>query len=301
VSSDLVDIVLLSLVATINPTLFAAVTVMLLLPHPRRLMLGYLLGAYATSITLGLLIVFVLHGSGAESTSKHTISPLEDILVGVLALGVAFVLRTGRDRPFEERRRAKKDAKSRTRRKAGKPTESLPMRLLKRGNPRVTFVAGAMLSFPGVSYLDALDHIHKLSAGDSRDSSAGHLLLPDAAAPPRSAAARLRLRARAHPQNGQRIQGVDGTQRSHRRRHRCHRDRRLAGRQRRDQPGVRRHRLAIASEVRPTVAMATALLEGFGGGSLPPFERQLAEQRQASADQQTCHVDTEDQQRAGGL
>jgi hypothetical protein len=165
VSSDLVDIVLLSLVATINPTLFAAVTVMLLLPHPRRLMLGYLLGAYATSITLGLLIVFVLHGSGAESTSKHTISPLEDILVGVLALGVAFVLRTGRDRPFEERRRAKKDAKSRTRRKAGKPTESLPMRLLKRGNPRVTFVAGAMLSFPGVSYLDALDHIHKLSAG----------------------------------------------------------------------------------------------------------------------------------------
>jgi hypothetical protein len=28
----------------------------------------------------------------------------------------------------------------------------------------VTFVAGAMLSFPGVAYLAALDHIHKLNA-----------------------------------------------------------------------------------------------------------------------------------------
>jgi hypothetical protein len=165
VSSDLVDILLLALVATINPTLFAAVTVMLLLPHPRRLMLGYVLGAYATSITLGLLIVFVLHGSGAESTSKHTISPVEDLLVGLLAFGVAFVLQTGRDRPFEERRHAKKAAKSQARRQAGKPTESLPMRLLQRGNPRVTFLAGALLSFPGVSYLDALDHIHKLNPG----------------------------------------------------------------------------------------------------------------------------------------
>jgi hypothetical protein len=29
----------------------------------------------------------------------------------------------------------------------------------------VTFVVGAALSFPGVSYLDALDHMHKLNPG----------------------------------------------------------------------------------------------------------------------------------------
>ena len=29
----------------------------------------------------------------------------------------------------------------------------------------MTFVVGAILSFPGVSYLDALDHIHKLNPG----------------------------------------------------------------------------------------------------------------------------------------
>ena len=85
-NSDLVDVFVLSLVAMLNPTLLAAVTIMLLLPNPKRLMLGYLLGAYTTSITLGLLIVFSLNGSSTESTSKHTISPVEDIVVGVLLL-----------------------------------------------------------------------------------------------------------------------------------------------------------------------------------------------------------------------
>ncbi len=164
-SSDLVDIFLLSLVAVLNPTLLAAVTVMLLMPNPKRLMLGYLLGAYLTSITLGLLIVFSLHSSGTESTSKHTISPVEDIVVGLLALTIAVVLRTGRDQPFRERRRQKKDAKLEAKQEAGKPTESLALRMLGKGDPKVTFVVGAVLSFPGVSYLDALDHIHKLNPG----------------------------------------------------------------------------------------------------------------------------------------
>jgi Sap, sulfolipid-1-addressing protein len=164
-SGDLVTIFLLSVLAMFNPSLLAAVTVMLLLPRPKRLMLGYLLGAYMTSITLGLLIVFTLHGSGTESSSKHTIGPTEDIVLGLLAVTVAWVLRTGRDEPYRERRRAKKDAKLRAREEAGKPTESLPLRMLGKGDPKVTFVVGALLSFPGVSYLDALDHIHKLNPG----------------------------------------------------------------------------------------------------------------------------------------
>lgn len=163
--NDLLDIFLLGLVSMFNPSLLAAVTVMLLLPNPKRLMAGYLLGAYTTSITLGLVIVFTLQGSGTESTSKHTVSPLEDIVVGLLAVLIAFVLATGRDQPLQERRRDKKEAKLKARMEAGKPTESLPLRLLGRGDPKVTFVVGAILSFPGVSYLDALDHIHKLDPG----------------------------------------------------------------------------------------------------------------------------------------
>jgi Sap, sulfolipid-1-addressing protein len=111
------------------------------------------------------MIVFSLHGSSTESTSKRTISPVEDLVVGVLCLVLAWVLRTGRDQPYQQRRRAEKDAKLEARREAGKPTESLPLRLLGKGDPKVTFVVGAVLTFPGVSYLDALDHIHKLNPG----------------------------------------------------------------------------------------------------------------------------------------
>ncbi|HUA45246.1 MAG TPA: GAP family protein [Solirubrobacteraceae bacterium] len=163
--SDLPTIFLLSLLAMFNPSLIGAVTVMLLLPSPKRLMFGYLLGAYMTAIGVGLVIVFSLHGSTFESTSRHSIGPLEDIVLGVLAVTIAWVLRTGRDRPFQERRRAKKDAKLRAKQEAGKPTESLPLRMLGKGDPKVTFVVGALLSFPGVSYIAALGYIHNLKAG----------------------------------------------------------------------------------------------------------------------------------------
>jgi Sap, sulfolipid-1-addressing protein len=163
--SDLLTIFLLSLLAMFNPSLMAAVTVMLLLPSPKRLMFGYLLGAYLTAVTAGLVLVFSLNDSSFESTSRRTIGPLEDIVLGVIALTIAWVLRTGRDRPLQERRRAKKDAKLRARQEAGKPTESLPLRMLGKGDPKVTFVVGALLSFPGVSYLAALGYMHRLKAG----------------------------------------------------------------------------------------------------------------------------------------
>jgi hypothetical protein len=162
-----VQVFVLSLAAMFNPSLLAALTVMMLLPSPKRLMIGYLLGAYLTSITLGLVIVFSL-GSSASSTAKTTISPTEDIVVGVLVLVVAVVLATGRDRPFQERRRTKKEAKLKARQEAGKPTESLPLRLLGKGDPRVTFAVGVILSFPGASYLTALDKIAKHKPGTTQ-------------------------------------------------------------------------------------------------------------------------------------
>ncbi len=165
-SSDLVEIFLLSLVAIFNPTLLAAVTIMMLMPNPKRLMLGYLLGAYTTSIASGCVIVTVLGGSSSETSSaKHTISPALDLVIGLLSLSLAWVLRTERDEPFEKRRRAKKEAKLAAKRAAGKPTESLPLRMLGKGDPRVTFLVGAILSFPGASFLAAMDRIHKLDAG----------------------------------------------------------------------------------------------------------------------------------------
>ncbi len=160
-SSDLTSIILLSLLAMFNPTLLAAVTVMMLMPNTKRLMFGYLLGAYVTSISLGLLIVFSLNDSSSTSTAKSTLSPSEDIVVGLLLLLVAFVLGTGRDAPIQNRRQRRKAAKEAN----GEAKVPLPQRMLGRGSARATFAVGVVLTFPGVSYLTALNHMAKLDAG----------------------------------------------------------------------------------------------------------------------------------------
>src|SRR4051794_25533479 len=54
------DALIFAFTAALNPTLFTATMVMLFAPEPRRLMSGYLVGAYTVSITLGLVIVFAL-------------------------------------------------------------------------------------------------------------------------------------------------------------------------------------------------------------------------------------------------
>lgn len=159
---DLGSIFVLALAAMFTPTLLAAVTVMMLLPNPKRLMLGYLLGALLTSITAGLLIVFSLHGSESVSTAKQTLGPGEDIVVGLVALLVAFVLGSGRDAPLQQRRQRKREVKE-----AAGPKQSWPERMLGRGSPRVTFAVGVVLTFPGVSYLTALDRMAKLDASSA--------------------------------------------------------------------------------------------------------------------------------------
>jgi Protein of unknown function (DUF2910). len=99
-----VGVLVFALSAALNPTLLAATTVMLLLPNPKNLMLGYLLGALMTSITLGLVIVFSLEDSGAVSVTQNTLSPAADFVLGLIALVVARVLSANRDEHLEERR-----------------------------------------------------------------------------------------------------------------------------------------------------------------------------------------------------
>lgn len=155
---DVAQILGLALLAAVNPTLLAAVTVMLLLPSPRRIMFGYLLGAYLTSITVGLLIVSSLEGSAAVSTTRNTISPAEDLVFGLILVAVALVLRSDRS----ARRRAAREAAKQE--KDGEKREALPVRLLGRGSARIAFAIGIVLSFPGGSYLIGLSHIDRLDA-----------------------------------------------------------------------------------------------------------------------------------------
>jgi Sap, sulfolipid-1-addressing protein len=150
------QVILLSLTAALNPTLVAATTVMLLLDKPAKLMLGYLLGAYLTSITLGLVIVFSASNSSTTSTTENTLSPAVDIALGAIALVAAWVVWSGRQERFRERRQA---------RKAAKPDKGPPrwQRELSKGSPRTTFLVGMLLTLPGASYLAGLDEINKLN------------------------------------------------------------------------------------------------------------------------------------------
>jgi hypothetical protein len=156
---DVFSIFLLSLLAMFNPTLLAAVTIMMLLPDPRRLITGYLMGAYVASIGLGMAIVFTLHGdSSGTETSKRTLSPLEDLVFGAILALVGWALLTGRVSQVKESRRRRHEAKH----GPAEEKESLPERLLGRGSMRITFAVGALLSLPGASYFVALDKIAKL-------------------------------------------------------------------------------------------------------------------------------------------
>lgn len=149
---DLVSFLGLSLTAMLNPTLLAAVTIMMLLPETKRLMFGYLLGSYLTSIAAGLLIVFELHGSGGIELAQSTLTPAEDLVFGAIAVIIGLVLRSD---VGEERRRKKQESEK----------ESWPQRMLGRGSPKVAFAVGAVLSFPGASYLVALNRLVHLDPG----------------------------------------------------------------------------------------------------------------------------------------
>ena len=148
------QVFLFALAAAFNPVLVGASTIMLLLPKPSRLMLGYLLGAYMTSITLGLVIIFALEGSSTVSTTENTVNPAVDLALGAIMLIAAFVLSTGRDAEIAERRRARKGPKE----DKGPPRWQ---QALSKGSPRTTFVVGSLLTLPGASYLAGLSQIDK--------------------------------------------------------------------------------------------------------------------------------------------
>jgi hypothetical protein len=145
---------LFALTAALNPTLLTATTVMLLLPNPKRLMLGYLAGAFTTGIVVGVAIVEWLSDSGAVSQGKHSVAPAVDFAFGLIALVAAYVIESGR----MERRRARR------REEHGDKPKKPPrwQEALGRGSAKTTYLVGLLLSFPGASYLASLSAISKL-------------------------------------------------------------------------------------------------------------------------------------------
>ena len=146
-------IVLFSFASALNPTLLAATMVMLLLPRPDKLMLGYWLGAMAMSMASGLLLIYVLQDTGVANKTKHTLSPTEDFALAAAALIAAALLASGVVMRARARRARRRD-------KPKKPPKW--QQRMSSGTATTAFVLGVVLSLPGATYLLLLDRLSKL-------------------------------------------------------------------------------------------------------------------------------------------
>jgi hypothetical protein len=139
------EAVILALASAVRPsTSLAAVYALLSTGRPRPLLAAFVMGGFAVSTAIGVLIVVVLHGvdlPGGESR----FSDIVDVAAGIAALGFAGGVRFGRmQRP---RRRAPGDEPSRV------------VRLLRDPSPAVAAAAGVATHVPGLFYLVALNAI----------------------------------------------------------------------------------------------------------------------------------------------
>lgn len=147
------ELVAFTFASALNPTLLAATTVMLLLPHPEKLMLGYWLGAMAMSMASGLLLIYALGGSGTATTTKTTISPVADFVLAAVLLIAAALLARGAVARFRARRASH-------RKKPKKPPKW--QQRMRNGTASTAFVLGVLLSIPGATYLLLIHRLGKL-------------------------------------------------------------------------------------------------------------------------------------------
>ena len=183
----------LRLTAALNPTLLTATTVMLLLPSPKRLLLGYWLGAMTTGVTVGLAIVHWLSGSGTvRHDEAHGRPGARHRARGAGAAGCA----GRRHRP--RRQRAKGRARRRCRAGSGSSAGA------RRGRPSSSASSSASPARP--TSLRSPRSTASSSVGGDRPHGARRQ--PGHARAARAAADRLRGRARVDSGQGRAVQGL---------------------------------------------------------------------------------------------
>lgn len=154
------EILLLALYAALYPTLLAVVVILLAQARPRRLLTVYLIGGMSVSIGAGLVVVFVLSGSGLLNRGESSgTSWKADLTVGGLALLAAVALALRADERMRERRRRRGHRPN----AQHKHEEPWSQRILARGSMPLVFGAALVINLPGAAYLIALKDI---AAGD---------------------------------------------------------------------------------------------------------------------------------------
>ena len=145
------EAILLALSTVIRPTTVAALFAILAHSHPHRLLVAYIVGGLAFSLTVGAMIVVLLRGVGLVLSST-TSRPVLDIVLGGAALGYASAAWAG----WQPRRSA-----------ASSPAEAPGWmhRHLQDLSVRSAAVAGVLTHLPGVIYLAALNSITGSTTG----------------------------------------------------------------------------------------------------------------------------------------
>jgi hypothetical protein len=135
----------LAIAAAFYPVLLAGVLLILTRAEPRGLLLAFLIGGMLVSLVAGTIILVVLQDTGALSgSSQRTVSPVVDIAVGLLSLGIAVMLWRRRGRPRVDK---------------GKSQPEWLSRRMESGSPLAAFAIGIVLNLPGIYYLAALKQI----------------------------------------------------------------------------------------------------------------------------------------------
>lgn len=155
----------IALGAAFYPTLLAGVVLVLGRPDPRRLLTAFVAGGMLFSVAIGFGIVAALRAGSVLQNHEREVSPAVDVVIGLVALALLWVLLTGRDTGFRERRRRKKEAKE----SDGDGRDPWSERILGGGSAKLAFVVGMVLNLPGALYIVALKDIAAADQGAGAD------------------------------------------------------------------------------------------------------------------------------------
>lgn len=89
------EVIVLALASALRPAGVAALYALLSASHPRRVLLAYILGGFAFSLTVGVIVVVAFEGAHIKY-GGGTVESLIELVGGAAALGYAAGLATGR-------------------------------------------------------------------------------------------------------------------------------------------------------------------------------------------------------------
>ena len=169
-------VLLMAVVAGVDPVRIGAVVFMLSRRHPLSLLAAYFIGGFGVSLIIGGVLVFVL--GNADIGKSSSVPPGVEIAVGALALLVAVLVATG----IAARLRDKVEARHHSDSDSAKPADAgaahsveqlpgfakLPRRAqnaLRSESPWIAWVAGVAIAMPTAYYLAAIAAILKSGVG----------------------------------------------------------------------------------------------------------------------------------------